>query len=530
VTLGPRGRNVVLEQPLGTPQVINDGVSIARSIELLDPVENAGAQLVKEVAGKTNDLAGDGMTTASVIARELINLGLQAVTAGSNPLNIKSGIDKGCSCIVSELKEVSRPVDGCEDVKNVATISAGNDSVVGELIAEALDRVGSDGVLTIETSNSFQTSVEVQEGMNIDRGFISQQFITNKEKSIVEYDYCRVLVADEKIQDVQELIPILEQIAQANQPLLIVTEDITGEALATLVVNKMRGILQVVAVKAPAFGERRKSLLQDIAIITGAEYIAKDLGMKVSQSSLDFCGSARKVVVTSTNCTIIADEANREEIDLRIAQIKKDLHETDSLYDTEKLSERIAKLAGGVAVIRVGGFTEAEVEDRKLRIEDAKNSTFAAVEEGIVPGGGTALLHLSKKIPNFRETHEDNEIKLGIDIVMKGLRAPAKVIAQNAGVEGEVILESVLSQTSTTGYNSMENIIGDMYEQGIIDPTKVTRNAVQNSCSIAGLLLTTQAVMFSVPKARSMNRRTEEARSMNNLGASERQLPPGLTL
>jgi chaperonin GroL len=528
VTLGPRGRNVVLEQPFGVPQVINDGVSIARSIELIDPAENAGAQLVKEVAGKTNDLAGDGTTTASVVARDLINLGLQAVTAGGNPLNIKNGIDNACSFVVSQLKEVSKPVKGREDIKNVAAISAGNDAYVGEMVADALDRVGSDGVLSIETSNSFQTTVEVQEGMNIDRGFISPQFVNNTEKSTTDYDYCRVLVADEKISDARDLIPILEEIARVSQPLLIVTEDITGEALATLVVNKMRGIIQVVAVKAPAFGERRKALLQDIAIITGAEYIAKDLGMKISQASLECCGIARKVIVTSNSCTIIADEANRDEIDLRISQIKKDLDETDSLYDTEKLSERIAKLAGGVAIIKVGGFTEAEIEDRKLRVEDAKNSTFAAVEEGIVPGGGTALLHLSKSLRKFREDFSE-EKKMGVDIVMKAMYAPARTIAENAGVEGDVVIEAVMSHEPTVGYNAMENKIGDMFEQGIIDPTKVTRNGVQNSCSIAGLMLTTQAVMYNLPKD-TTSKSVEYSNTKENDGSTKWRMPPGLTL
>jgi chaperonin GroL len=525
ITLGPRGRNVVLEQTFGVPQVINDGVSIARAIELPDPVENAGAQLVKEVAGKTNDLAGDGTTTASVLARELIKFGLQAVTAGSNPMNIKKGIDKTCDFLISKLKEHSKHVEHREDVKNVATISAGNDASIGQMIAEALDRVGSDGVLSIETSNSFETNIEVQEGMEIDRGYISPQFVTNTERSVTEYENCRVMVADEKISDVRELIPILERITQANQPLLIVTEDITGEALATLVVNKLRGILHVVGVKAPGFGERRKALLQDIAIVTGAEYIAKDLGMKVAQASLEQLGFARKIKVTSGTCTIIADQANSQEISMRIAQIKKELLETDSVYDTEKLSERIAKLAGGIAVIKVGGFTEAEVEDRKLRIEDAKNATFAAVEEGIVPGGGTALLHLSELLPKFKNTLFDDEEKQGVDIVAKALRSPCRIIAQNAGVEGDVIVEAVLGLPFAIGYNAMENNIENLVEKGIIDPAKVTRNGLQNSCSIAGVMLTTQAVMFELPKSVKSGKITKDTYGLTNSG-----LPSSLTI
>jgi len=526
ITLGPRGRNVVLEQPYGVPQVINDGVSIARAIELADPVENAGAQLVKEVAGKTNDSAGDGTTTASVLARELIKFGLQAVNAGRNPIDVKNGIDKACSYLVTKLMEHSKPVSGRQDIKNVATISAGNDSSIGELIAEALDLVGSDGVLSIETSNSFETSIELEEGMEFDRGYISAQFITNSEKSSVEYHNCRVLVADSKITEPRELIPILEQISEVKQPLLIITEDIKGEALATIVVNKLRGVLQIVAVRAPGFGERRKALLQDIAIVTGSEYIARDLGMKVSQASLDQLGLARTVKVTSGTCTIIADQANREEISMRIAQIKKELSETDSTYDTEKLSERIAKLAGGVAIIKVGGFTEVEVEDRKLRVEDAKNATFSAVQEGIVPGGGAALLHLSELLIPFGNSLGEEE-KLGVDIVMKALRSPCRIIAQNSGVEGDVIVEALKDHPFEVGYNAMENKIENLIAKGIIDPTKVTRNGVENSCSIAGIMLTTQAVIFEahVDSTKKNNSAMEEEYGFSGSG-----MPSGLSI
>ena len=495
VTLGPRGRNVVLEQKFGVPQVINDGVSIARAIELTDPVENAGAQLVKEVAGRTNDAAGDGTTTAACLAREMIHFGLQSVTAGANPITVKRGIDKTCDFLVGKLKENAKPVQGRNDIKNVASISAGNDDAIGEMIADALDKVGSNGVLSIESSSSTETFVEVTEGMEIDRGYISPQFVTNNERLLVEYDNCKVLVTDQKIESVRDIIPILEQVTRLNAPLLIIAEDVTGEALATLVVNKLRGILNVCAIKAPGFGERRKALLQDIAIVTGAEFVAKDLGMKVEGAVVEQLGTARKVTVAATSTTLIADAASKDEIEMRIAQLKKELSETDSVYDTEKLSERIAKLSGGVAVIKVGAATEAELEDRKLRIEDAKNATFAAVEEGIVPGGGAALLHLSELVPAFRETLADEEERLGADIVMKALRAPCRTIAENAGVEGEVIVQRLMGQPFSTGYNAMADKVEDLLASGVIDPAKVTRNGLQNSCSIAGIMLTTQAVM-----------------------------------
>lgn len=495
VTLGPRGRNVVLEQSYSVPQVINDGVSIARAIELEDAVENAGAQLIKEVAGRTNDSAGDGTTTASVLAREMIHFGLQAVSAGANPVSVKKGIDKTCNFLVGKLKENAKQISGGKDIKSVATISAGNDELIGSMIAEALDKVGADGVLSIETSNSLETTVEVQEGMEVDRGYISPQFITNQERMLVEMENARVLVSDQKIEQMKDILPVLEQVTRNNQPLFIVTEDITGEALATLVVNKLRGILNVVAIKAPGFGERRKALLQDIAIVTGAEYISKDLGMKVADVQTEQLGIARKVKVINNSTTIIADAANKEDISMRIKQIKKELSETDSVYDTEKLSERIAKLAGGVAVIKVGAATETELEDRKLRIEDAKNATFAAVEEGIVPGGGAVFLHLSEFVNDFKNTLTDSEEQLGADIVFKSLSAPARLIANNAGVEGDVIVERVTGKPWEIGYNAMDDRIEDLVEAGIIDPAKVTRSALTNACGIAGIMLTTQAVM-----------------------------------
>lgn len=495
VTLGPRGRNVVLEQQYGMPQVINDGVTIARGIELEDPIENAGAQLVKEVAGRTNDSAGDGTTTAAILAKDMIHYGLQAVTAGANPVNIKKGIDKTVAYLTGKLKENARPVEGREDIKNVASISAGNDVSVGEMIADALDKVGSDGVLSIETSNSLETTVEVQEGMEIDRGYISPQFITNQERMLVEFDNARVLVTDQKLETARDMLALLEQSMKLNQPLLIIAEDVSGEALATLVVNKMRGILSVCAIKAPGFGERRKSLLQDIAIVTGAEFIAKDLGMKVENASVEQLGTARKVTAGNNFCTLIADMASKDEINLRVAQLKKDLAETDSVYDSEKLAERIAKLSGGVAVIKVGAATETELDEKKLRVEDAKNATFAAVEEGIVPGGGAAHLHLSELVPAFKETLEDEEERLGADIVMKALSSPLRQLSQNAGLEGEVVVQRVKGKAFDHGYDAMNAEYCNLMEAGVIDPAKVTRSGITNAAGIAGILLTTQAVL-----------------------------------
>ncbi|CAI0452880.1 unnamed protein product [Linum tenue] len=418
LTLGPRGRNVVLDE-YGSPKVVNDGVTIARAIELPDAMENAGAALIREVASKTNDSAGDGTTTASVLAREIIKLGLLSVTSGANPVSLKKGIDKTVLGLIEELEKKSRPVKGRDDIKAVATISAGNDELIGTMIADAIDKVGPDGVLSIESSSSFETTVEVEEGMEIDRGYISPQFVTNPEKLICEFENARVLITDQKITAIKDIIPLLEKTTQLRAPLLIIAEDITGEALATLVVNKLRGIVNVAAIKAPGFGERRKALLQDIAILTGAEFQASDLGLLVEQTDIDQLGLARKVTISKDSTTIIADAASKDELSSRVAQLKKELSETDSVYDSEKLAERIAKLSGGVAVIKVGAATETELEDRKLRIEDAKNATFAAIEEGIVPGGGAALVHLSTLVPAIKEKLEDADERLGADIIQK---------------------------------------------------------------------------------------------------------------
>ena len=453
------------------------------------------------MAGRTNDSAGDGTTTSSVLAREMIRLGLQSVTAGANPISINRGIEKTRKWLTGKLEELAKPINGSEDIKNVASISAGNNDEIGLMIAEAIEKVGADGVLSIENGSGLETVVEVEEGMEIDRGYISPQFVTNQEKLTVEFDNARILVTDEKIESVKDLVPILEAISQnGGDPLLIIAEDITGEALATLVVNKLRGVLNVAAIKAPGFGERRKALLQDIAIVTGSTFLAKDLGMGVASATLDALGYARKITIKNDSTTVIADAASRDEIDVRVAQLKQELANSDSIYDTQKLSERIAKLAGGVAVIKVGAATETELEDRKLRIEDAKNATFAAIEEGIVPGGGAALCHLSLMVDEFKETLTDPEEKLGAEIVQKALVAPCRLIADNAGMEGDVVVEKVLNSEWEMGFNAMSGEFINMIEGGVIDPKKVTRSGLMNSCSIAGMVLTTQAVICDIPE------------------------------
>ncbi|KAL1209524.1 Chaperonin 60 subunit alpha 1 [Cardamine amara subsp. amara] len=502
LTLGPRGRNVVLDE-FGSPKVVNDGVTIARAIELPDAMENAGAALIREVASKTNDSAGDGTTTASILAREIIKHGLLSVTSGANPVSLKRGIDKTVQGLIEELQKKARPVKGRDDIKAVASISAGNDDLIGTMIADAIDKVGPDGVLSIESSSSFETTVEVEEGMEIDRGYVSPQFVTNPEKLLVEFENARVLITDQKITAIKDIIPILEKTTQLRAPLLIIAEDVTGEALATLVVNKLRGVLNVVAIKAPGFGERRKAMLQDIAILTGAEYQALDMGLLVENTTIDQLGIARKVTISKDSTTLIADAASKDELQARISQLKKELFETDSVYDSEKLAERIAKLSGGVAVIKVGAATETELEDRKLRIEDAKNATFAAIEEGIVPGGGATLVHLSTAIPAIKEKLEDADERLGADIVQKALMAPAALIAQNAGVEGEVVVEKILYSEWELGYNAMTDTYENLLEAGVIDPAKVTRCALQNAASVAGMVLTTQAIVVDKPKPKA---------------------------
>lgn len=494
LTLGPRGRNVILSES-GTLKVINDGVTIARSIELSDAIENAGAMLIQEVATKMNDLAGDGTTTAIVLARAMIKSGMLAVAFGANPVSLKKGMDKTVKELVKVLKKKSVPVKGRDDIKAVATISSGNDEFVGNLIAEAIEKIGPDGVISIESSSSFETSVIIEEGMKIDKGYMSPHFITNHDKSIVEFDNVKVLVTDQKISTVKEIVPLLEKTTQLSVPLLIIAEDISRQVLETLVLNKMQGLLNVAVVKCPGFGGGKKALLQDIALMTGADFLSGDLGLMLEGATSDQLGIARKVTITSNSTTIVADPTTKAEIRARILQIKKDLAETDNASLSRKLSERIAKLSGGVAVIKVGAHTEVELEDRKLRIEDAKNATFAAMDEGIVPGGGATYVHLSELIPIIKNSMEDLDEQSGADIVGKALLAPAKSIASNAGVDGEVVVEKTRTCDWQTGYNAMTGRYEDLLSAGVADPCRVSRCALQNAVSIAGVVLTTQAVL-----------------------------------
>ncbi|XP_075672544.1 chaperonin 60 subunit alpha 2, chloroplastic isoform X1 [Castanea sativa] len=494
LTLGPRGRNVILSES-GSLKVINDGVTIARSIELSDAIENAGAMLIQEVATKMNDLAGDGTTTAIVLARAMIKSGMLAVAFGANPVSLKKGMDKTVKELVKVLKKKSVPVRGRDDMKAVATISSGNDEFVGNLIAEAIEKIGPDGVISIESSSSFETSVIIEEGMKIDKGYMSPHFITNHDKSIVEFDNAKVLVTDQKISTVKEIVPLLEKTTQLSVPLLIIAEDISRQVLETLVVNKMQGLLNVAVVKCPGFLEGKKALLQDIALMTGADFLSGDLGLMLECATSDQLGIARKVTITSNSTTIVADPTTKAEIQARILQIKKDLAETDNASLSRKLSERIAKLSGGVAVIKVGAHTEVELEDRKLRIEDAKNATFAAMAEGIVPGGGATYIHLSELIPIIKNSMEDLDEQSGADIVAKALLAPAKSIASNAGVDGEIVVEKTRTCNWQTGYNAMTGRYEDLLSAGVADPCRVSRCALQNAVSIAGVVLTTQAVL-----------------------------------
>ncbi|KAK7317898.1 hypothetical protein RJT34_02507 [Clitoria ternatea] len=494
VTVGPRGRNVILSES-GKLKVINDGVTIARSIELSDAIENAGAMLIQEVASKMNDLAGDGTSTAIILARAMIKNGLLAVAFGANPIALKKGMGKTVKDLVKFLKERSVPVEGREHIKAVASISAGNDEYVGNLIAEAMEKIGSDGVISIESSSSSETSVIIEKGMKFDKGYMSSHFITNQEKSIVEFDGAKVLVTDQKISNVKEIVPLLEKAMQLGAPLLIIAEDITRQVLETLVVNKMQGLIRVAVVKCPGFGGAKKALLQDIALMTGADYLSGDLGLTLDGATSDQLGTALKVTITSNSTTIIADPITKAEIQARISQIKKDLIETDNANLSRKLSERIAKLSGGVAVIKVGAHTELELEDRKLRIEDAKNATFAAISEGIVPGGGATYVHLLDLIPKIRNSMEDLDEQIGADIVAKALTEPAKSIATNAGVDGEIVVQKTRTYDWRTGYNAMTGIYEDLLNAGVADPSRVARCALQSAVSVAGVVLTTQAIL-----------------------------------
>ncbi len=498
VTLGPKGRNVLLEKKYGAPQIVNDGISIAKEIELSDPLENAGASLIREVAAKTNDLAGDGTTTATVLAQAMIREGMKNVAAGANPISIKKGMDRAIAKLLEEIQKVAKPVEG-NAIAQVATVSSGNDIEVGQMIANAMAKVGKDGVITVEESKGLDTEIDIVEGMQIDRGYMSPYFVTDMERLTAEFENVFILLTDKKISSVQELVPVLEKVARSGQPLLVMAEDIDGEALATLVVNRLRGVLNVAAVKAPGFGERRKSMLQDIAVLTGGQVISEDLGLSLDTVELDMLGKAKKLTITKDSTTIVADAGNAGDIQKRVEQLRKELDASDSAYDNEKLSERIAKLAGGVAVIKVGAATETELKDRKLRIEDALNATKAAVQEGTVPGGGTTLLHLAGTLESVKVGLTAEEA-IGVDIVARALEAPVRQIADNAGVAGAVVVEKVRAMEFNIGYNALTDSYEDLVAAGILDPAKVVRSALQDAGSIAAMVLTTEALVVEKPE------------------------------
>ena len=499
ITLGPKGRNVVLGRKFGTPLITNDGVTIAKEIELEDACENLGAQIIREVSTKTNDVAGDGTTTAAVLAQAIINEGSKNVAAGANPIILKKGIAKAVDVCVDELKNISKPITDKHAIAQVASISAGDESV-GELISQAMEKVGNDGVITIEESKTMKTELKVVEGMQFDRGYASAYMATDLDKMVAELDNPYILITDKKISSIQEILPVLEQIVKTGRKLLIIAEDVEGEALATLVLNKLRGAFTCVAVKAPGFGDRRKAMLEDIAILTGGTVISQELGYELKDATLDMLGSAKQVKVYKDNTTIVEGAVNSEAIAQRVNQIKNQLAETTSEYDKEKLQERLAKLAGGVAVIEVGAATEVEMKERKLRIEDALNATRAAVEEGIVPGGGVALLATYNAVEKFVKTLDGDE-KTGAKIVLAALQAPIKQIAYNAGVDGSVIIYELLkNKNPNRGYDALNNKFVDMIDAGIIDPTKVTRSALQNAASVASTMLTTESIVVDLPE------------------------------
>ena len=499
ITLGPKGRNVVLEKKYGAPTVTNDGVTIVREIELKDPKENTGAQLLREVATKTNDVAGDGTTTATILAQTMIKEGFRNVTAGANPMQLKIGIEKAVEAVVEEIKKLAIPIKGHEDIAHVAAISS-QDETIGELIAEAMDKVGKDGVITVEDSQGIGTELETVEGMQFDRGYISPYFVTNPDRMEAVLEDPFILITDRKISAVQDLLPVLEKVVQQGRPLLIVAEDVEGEALATLIVNKLRGTFTAVAVKAPGFGDRRKAMLEDMAILTGGQVISEDLGLKLDQTRLEQLGRARRVTVTKDDTTVVEGAGNSAAIQGRIKAIRAQAEETTSDYDREKLQERLAKLAGGVAVIKVGAATEVEQKEKKHRIEDALSATKAAVEEGIVAGGGVVLLNAQSVVTSGLGLADDQAT--GVNIVRKALEEPARQIAANAGVEGSVIIEEIRKGKPGHGYDALNNKYTDMFEAGIVDPAKVTRSALQNAASIAAMVLTTEAVITEIPEDR----------------------------
>ncbi|WP_058301431.1 chaperonin GroEL [Gorillibacterium timonense] len=496
VTLGPKGRNVVLEKKFGSPLITNDGVTIAKEIELEDAFENMGAQLVKEVATKTNDVAGDGTTTATVLAQAMIREGLKNVTAGANPMVIRRGIEKAVKAAIEELARIAKPIEGKKSIAQVASISAA-DEELGQLIAEAMEKVGNDGVVTVEESKGFTTELEVVEGMQFDRGYISPYMITDTDKMEAVLDDPFILITDKKISNIQEILPVLEKVVQQSRPLIIIAEDVEGEAQATLIVNKLRGTFTCVAVKAPGFGDRRKAMLQDIAALTGAQVITEELGLDLKSTTIDQLGRARQVRVTKENTIIVDGNGDKKDIGARISQIKAQLEETTSEFDKEKLQERLAKLAGGVAVIKVGAATETELKERKLRIEDALNSTRAAVEEGIVSGGGTALVNVYSAVAAVEATGDE---KTGVNIVLRALEEPVRIIATNAGQEGSVVVQRLKSEEVGIGYNAATDEWVNMFNAGIVDPAKVTRSALQNAASVAAMFLTTEAVIADKPE------------------------------
>ena len=499
VTLGPKGRNVVLEKKFGSPQIINDGVTIAKEIELEDHIENTGVALIRQAASKTNDAAGDGTTTATVLAHAMVKAGLRNVAAGANAITLKKGIDKASDFLVGKIKENAKPIADSNAIAQVGTISAGNDEEVGKMIADAMDKVGKEGVISLEEGKSMETELEVTEGMRFDKGYISPYFATDTERMEAVLDEPYILLTDKKIGLVQDLVPVLEQIARTGKPLLIIAEDIEKEALATLVVNRLRGVLNVAAVKAPGFGDRRKAMIEDMAVLTKGELITEDQGLKLENAKLEMLGTARRVTINKDTTTIVA-EGNEVAVKTRCEQIKKQMDETDSTYDKEKLQERLAKLAGGVAVVKVGAATETEMKDKKLRLEDAINATKAAVEEGIVPGGGTTLAHMAPALEEWAAANLSGEELIGANIVASALTAPLMRIAENAGVNGAVVAENVKSKSFNEGYNAANGEYVDMLAAGIVDPAKVTRSGLQNAASIAGMVLTTECIVADMPE------------------------------
>ncbi len=499
VTLGPKGRNVVIDKSFGAPRITKDGVTVAKEIELEDKFENMGAQMLREVASKTNDTAGDGTTTATVLAQAIVREGAKSVAAGMNPMDLKRGIDLATAAVIKDIEKRAKKVSSSAEVAQVGTISSNGDTQIGKMIAQAMQKVGNEGVITVEEAKAMETEVEIVEGMQFDRGYISPYFVTNAEKMIAELEDAYILLHEKKLSGLQAMLPVLEAVVQSGKPLIIIAEDVEGEAIATLVVNKLRGGLKVAAVKAPGFGDRRKAMLEDIAILTGGQLISEDLGIKLENVTVSMLGRAKKVVIEKEKTTIVNGAGKKAEIEARVQQIKAQIDETTSDYDREKLQERLAKLAGGVAVIRVGGATEIEVKEKKDRVEDALNATRAAVQEGIVPGGGTALLRAKKAVGKL--TNENSDVQAGINIVLKALEAPIRQIAENAGVEGSIVVGKITDEKSETyGFDAQNEEYVDMIAKGIVDPAKVVRTALQDAASVAGLLVTTEAMVAELPK------------------------------